>query len=374
MQSIAIPLPIGRHNLTLNFVSPPGDVSTRSFVTVFSVDIVGSSIGAAEAVQCQPGYVSSTSGASSCAPCLAGTAAPEAGMSTCSPCPVGSFSSEQGSASCAPCGAGSYTNGQGSSKCLTGCTFDMQNGTHFDLRQLTERMLYDLRNSREIVLNPCGNTSRLGCESYVCSRSPDATDVVVMGRNPEFTPPIDSQQWLLSYSEGRLCPSTGKRSLVTIRFRCDLSSPNNLGEPRVVEADDCTVYLEWVTPAACAACTAADFSAVYGKCQAGVQKVTFVAPASCYNSGFDQPATEELSCSTRFLISTANRCLTLAHRRCRVSVDCRCRRFGGFCWPCCCPCCCLDEESQIVCGIQFVEGCSHGSARRSVRVINPTRR
>lgn len=220
-------------------------------------------------------------------------------MSTCSACPVGTFAPETGSSSCTPCGVGSFTNGPGSAKCSTGCVFRGGNNTHYDLRQLVERTVYDLRNSREIILNPCGNTSRLGCSTYACMRTPDSPEVMVMGRNPEFNEAAAAEtgQWLLSYSEGRLCGSSGKRAMVSIRFRCDMSNPNNLGEPRVVEADECTAFLEWVTPAACPACSSDEFSPVYGKCQAGVQKVTYVAPTTCYNSGLDQPATEERSCN-----------------------------------------------------------------------------
>lgn len=309
-QTVSIPLPLGPHNLTLNFVGPAAGVgAARSYVSVSVLDVFGSSAGFASAVPCPAGSVSSTSGSSSCAPCQPGTFSDSPGSSTCTACPVGSFASDTGASACVTCGSGSTTPSAGSAKCTTTCNFASESGVSFDLRQLGERTLYDLRNSREIVVNPCGFVSRLGCESYACTRSPDAPDAVVVGRNPEFSSPVgNSSTWMLTYKDGRVCES-GTRSLAAIRFKCDTSGSSSLGEPRVVESDSCSIYMEWVTPAACPSCQSADFIQVYGKCQAGVQRITYVAKSGCYNSGFSQPNSEEKSCSAYccplFLVAVA---------------------------------------------------------------------
>lgn len=216
----SIPLQKGRHYISLNFLNPPTYVegAGRSYVVVSKFNIVGSTIGSAEAVPCSEGTYSAADGASSCAECPPGTFAPVSGMASCTPCPISTFSNDIGAYSCFQCGEGSFTESTSSTKCLTSSVYPMSNSSFFDLRRLTERAVSDIRFGREYIINVSGNVSRLGCDSYACMRTADSDAFVDMGRNPDFIAPApEANQWLLSFADGSLCIN-GKRTRLCALF------------------------------------------------------------------------------------------------------------------------------------------------------------
>lgn len=348
----------GAANHKISFVAvTKNGVTANSVVKLWRLTVVGASIGGKTVLNCPAGYFSS-GGESVCVPCSPGTFAANPRSTTCQKCPAGTAAAYAASTSCESCptqtSVASETNGD-HDLCAPMCSIKTEDGKLYDWNDLAPAMTRLTRenllaNFPELYVYPCaGKGGYLLCRSslgsmtdrsFICgdnpwlSKSPsfarsfeyigDAlktqmrSDMIAgragEGKRADPTGELDHEQLnfgtvlqratlgkngiVLEYKGGSTCPS-GEPRTTTLNLICPSSSAKSEASPTYVSYSECHAELQWVTTAACKACTKEDYREVVGKCESRKQSIIYVLNSDkCHHSTFTTPASSQRPCSS----------------------------------------------------------------------------
>lgn len=104
---------------------------------------------------------------------------------------------------------------------------------------------------------------------------------------------------LLTYAKGDICP-TGLRRTTKLTLSCPTASETSQANPVITSYNFCLVEMNWITSAACRACTPSAYRQVLGECRSRQQSVIYVLKDGerCHHSSYTQPESFTQACSS----------------------------------------------------------------------------